>query len=859
MSASEMMSCTSDFPKPESQSPCRKFLDKQCKVKKAEFANITSLKGGKWLLPSAKKQEFFKQYFRDVEDGYELYFTERKHPEESNPLIVDLDFAKHVEGNCMHLDGQQYTTFEVTEAILKKLADMCDEHMGSSIGCDDLTGWRLAVNNGNVNVHAVCQGVYVNKQQSESLFIEVQDQLKAFAPDYDWKKIIDPLTNGGLRMLSSHNLKEGSEVYIPVDSNWKPIPLTAEVMEEWSILHARRFPCTSAWKGNHVMEREWSESPSFSLPKVEGMDVTDHATAIAVRAVNNVTCKVDRVDDNRVTFSYRGHRDCAHSPEGHDRNRLSLIYTSNGAVLMRCLQSECLKKGAVHVGSWKVPCMFVDEAGQTHKPQSEMVFDEGFLHKMATPWRQAVEDKNTRAATTYFLRCSQYISKYHVHIISSNPVILRCKYDNDGCLAGYTSYSTTNFIKNFKSCHGAFPAWLADPHRRVKCALGFNPSGLCDDETEFNTFTGHPAERQGRNLPYDASKLVPVQRLMREVLCNHNGAVYDYLTKWLACVIRGQKTGSMLVVNSVEGTGKSLFFDNFCSDMILGRDGSGRGHGCAFVTEELDNIVGKFNSVACRRQLIVADDARPPSHGPETAKLRGMACKDSEICEAKGVEPQVIPKSYANYVFATNFDTAHPITVGDRRHMFMQCNNAHAKDMNYLQPIIDSLPEAAPHFYKWLMSIDISNFHPQNDRPDVEVSVDMRKKALKPVVQYVKECMDIESFMCGQGTEKYLLAWPSFKGKLPGSLEKVDKDPVYNGYVLWATQAFGLKHGAGGIGDRVFSADMKKFCGIDCKTVGKIKKYHVPCMSQVKLCMQRSGQWVEDPDCHTDASQGCQF
>lgn len=193
----------------------------------------------------------------------------------------------------------------------------------------------------------------------------------------------------------------------------------------------------------------------------------------------------------------------------------------------------------------------------------------------------------------------------------------------------------------------------------------------------FNAFLGIKVENDyGQEglcaLSLDKSKLSLVLELLHDVWAGGDQAVYEYILNWFAYPLqKNAKTGVCLVVISEQGYGKGSIADDLMGKQIYGESDREDGQAPYVQIGDIDNMVGKFNSLACLRMFINADECG--SFGgafKQSNKFKNIITASKTKLENKGVDPIPV-NDYANYLLTTNNDDAGKVETSDRRFVIL--------------------------------------------------------------------------------------------------------------------------------------------------------------------------------------------
>jgi hypothetical protein len=224
-----------------------------------------------------------------------------------------------------------------------------------------------------------------------------------------------------------------------------------------------------------------------------------------------------------------------------------------------------------------------------------------------------------------------------------------------------------------------------------------------------------------------------INNYIYEVLANKCKDKYDYLIKWYANVIQGNKNETALYLKGPQGIGKSTISD-FLRLFVLGKDITLKCGNATTLTE-------KFNSILMGKIFVVYEEL-PTFTTNQWCGVSGVlkdriTSKDG-LYEAKGKDP-IEADNINNYQINSNVEA---IKNSDGRRFFILdlCttkkrdykfwNNLHSKCFN------DVVGEA---YYNFLCEVDVSNFHSEKDMPQTENKKDSHVSNLHIEYQFLKD------------------------------------------------------------------------------------------------------------------------
>jgi len=286
-----------------------------------------------------------------------------------------------------------------------------------------------------------------------------------------------------------------------------------------------------------------------------------------------------------------------------------------------------------------------------------------------------------------------------------NTTSLKHTYNNWWC---YYNGERKKFLK----------LWLEDPTIRTYEKVDFLPyPRICSDDT-FNLFTG----LAGSKLRYEEEGDIEPVLLHIKKLTGNDEASFMYFMKWLADMIQnpGKLNGVAIVFKSEQGAGKNIFLD-FFGNKILGKE-------YFFSTCEFERLVGTFANGRKNKILINMDETSGKESFSLSEKIKSFITEETLKYEQKGID-SITMNNFARWIFTTNNETPIKIELSDRRFVVFECDSSVCKNTKYFKDLAEAFndDQIACSFYKALMSIDLSNFDPINDRPITEVYKDIQQ------------------------------------------------------------------------------------------------------------------------------------
>ncbi|GAQ87917.1 hypothetical protein KFL_003870150 [Klebsormidium nitens] len=196
---------------------------------------------------------------------------------------------------------------------------------------------------------------------------------------------------------------------------------------------------------------------------------------------------------------------------------------------------------------------------------------------------------------------------------------------------------------------------------------------------------------------------------LRNILCDGSSERFDYTIHWMAHAVQKpwKKMGVALVFRGGQGSGKSSLW-RFFGRMILGV------RYCLYCNQ-IETMIGKFNSLGANKLLIVFDEASNWGGAFRmNDRMKSLITEDETCLEHKGRDPITV-QDKSNIVFTTNNYWPVKRDSDDRRYACQQCSNAKMGDKPYFDALLAELekPETPYHLHRYLSSIDIFHWDPQ--------------------------------------------------------------------------------------------------------------------------------------------------
>ncbi|KAK9793460.1 hypothetical protein WJX73_000505 [Symbiochloris irregularis] len=411
----------------------------------------------------------------------------------------------------------------------------------------------------------------------------------------------------------------------------------------------------------------------------------------------------------------RGERKCPQG-ESHHSNNFYIRATRQGLLLYKCLGSVCIESPQLKIGRWIDPFNDLQSLDMVHVKTLE---------------------KNE------YLR---YFNRFFAVVKSDRPVFVQFHYNSRGKLVRYNERTLAATREIMAPCKAAFEAWHFHPEKRQYDEIVYEPDPSMVAPDKLNTFVDLKVELENdvHNLPaVDMGVIGPVLWHIEQILCRGHSDFYQYLLRWMALPLQrpGERTETMPCINGDQGSGKGLIFNQ-----LLGRGIYGD-HTYVQVKNATDDLLGKFNHLTARRRFIMIDEIK--SFGDafkQSETLKNLITEPRTTLQRKGLDSVDI-NNYANYFLATNAEVPLKVEGSDRRYACIRASNAKCGDLDYFKSLAETCkaPQTALHFYKYLLSLDLSEWNARKI-PMTQEKREMMTVVIEPEWSFMQDQIEEGTF-----------------------------------------------------------------------------------------------------------------
>ena len=220
-----------------------------------------------------------------------------------------------------------------------------------------------------------------------------------------------------------------------------------------------------------------------------------------------------------------------------------------------------------------------------------------------------------------------------------------------------------------------------------------------------------------------------------KILCGNNQEVFDFVIKYISHLFYKpeEKIGKMILFCSIEGTGKSMFY-NLLKSMIGTRFYS--------IGDVKKNLLGNFNSSLLNSYVINLEEVDYFSSKDGADILKNLITETDLEVNQKGKDPKII-KSVHRFIGNTNH-VVMPLKISafDRRYCIIRSSDEKKGDSDYFTKLnkIVSSKDLQATFYEYLSTIDITDFI-SCKIPQTEYLDELKETFESPLLDFIKHLL----------------------------------------------------------------------------------------------------------------------
>lgn len=241
---------------------------------------------------------------------------------------------------------------------------------------------------------------------------------------------------------------------------------------------------------------------------------------------------------------------------------------------------------------------------------------------------------------------------------------------------------------------------------------------------------------------------------IKEVICDNNGALYEYILNWIAYILQHPdlKNGTALVLTGKEGAGKNAFTD-VINELL-------KPHSIRNVSN-VEHITGRFNDTLESMKLIVCNElsSAESNKSLNSDALKTLITENTIRIEQKGI-PARTAENLCNFIFLSNHFDPIRISQDGRRYVMTEVSARRAGNTDYFKALFDSFkqPSFYDELYTFFMKRDISEYM-SNVIPMTAAKKEIKELAKSPYQlfyeRYYRRFTDESGWICDHAYQAY--------------------------------------------------------------------------------------------------------
>ena len=280
--------------------------------------------------------------------------------------------------------------------------------------------------------------------------------------------------------------------------------------------------------------------------------------------------------------------------------------------------------------------------------------------------------------------------------------------------------------------------WV-NPATHVFHAIAFSPNAT--PATTLNYWTGSAVIAKAGNW-------TGLKYFIRELVCDGDIAVYNYLIRYLAHMLQRpeEKPGIFIVMLGLQGVGKGAFFT------LLRRIWP---RTTLFVSD-IDNVIGHFNAALERHYVVCMDEALFSGDKKALERLKSLITEPVCRIEQK-YQPARTIDSYHRFFAASNSDHFAHVDRDDRRFLFLRISASRQGDSQYFSQLHQQFddPDVIAAMVQDLLMLDLTGFDVRR-RPKTGEHLSQKLQSLSGFDRFWFEVLQSGELISVDGEEIFL-------------------------------------------------------------------------------------------------------
>ena len=217
---------------------------------------------------------------------------------------------------------------------------------------------------------------------------------------------------------------------------------------------------------------------------------------------------------------------------------------------------------------------------------------------------------------------------------------------------------------------------------------------------------------------------------IKEIICDNKTDHYEYVLKWTANMVKGNKNDACLYFKGIQGAGKSTF-GTFIMKHVIGDD--------LCLETGSEPIKTHFNSILGGKLFVIFEELENVSVSEWNAmssRLKRQITSTDIDLESKGIN-RYKARNLNNYIICSNNDAIKD--EEGRRYYCADISTKRVSDFKYWDQLYDCMnDEVGLGVYCYLMEINTDNFKPQ-EFPLTNNKVDAISKRLDSAYKFLRD------------------------------------------------------------------------------------------------------------------------
>jgi len=281
-----------------------------------------------------------------------------------------------------------------------------------------------------------------------------------------------------------------------------------------------------------------------------------------------------------------------------------------------------------------------------------------------------------------------------------------------------------------------FDSWMKDINRRQYNMFTFNPyirKELDDTPNHiYNTFNPYYVDEVEK---YDDP--VWFMDFLYDNLADSDKSSYDYLLNYCTDFFKNptKNIEVALVLRGESGIGKDTFIEIL--EIMMGRNND-----YVHRTANINDILPEngFNSALKNKMLVQFNEVQGRNSLEAKERIKDHVTRKQNNINEKYVDPYK-QKNFAQVIFCSNNNSPVQFSFDERRFVMFKCGNKHKGNHKYWEELYKNMddPHKLNELYSYLLSRDISEWHPVKDRPHTKAYINALNNSVPTHIRWLQD------------------------------------------------------------------------------------------------------------------------